>query len=117
MDAGDVECPGLNGLWRACPPTISGLTPDERGLFRALGEPVFVLLLIAAIVIATLLAVVAIGGLWLGPYVRRRFPPRIRRVGRPRALRLAAARRHVATIRRERRWATSAVHHGTHLRV
>lgn len=65
-----MECPGLNGLWIACPPTIAGLTATERELFRFLAEPLVAAVVVGVVALLTILVLAATDGLPVGRHAR-----------------------------------------------
>lgn len=87
-----MECPGLNGLWLACPASIDGLTGAERDFFRFLGEPILVAVALATVVAVTLVVLVATDGMAVGPRSR----------ALPHEADLAGALRHARSLRRRR---------------
>lgn len=85
-----MECPGLNGVWRACPASIPGLTSVERDVFGALGGPLLLVVIVSALAIMTVLAFTLTDGLGIGSSLRPRRWARVRRI--------EAARRHNARL-------------------
>lgn len=44
-----VQCPGLSGLWIACPQTLSGLQPFEVQAFSVAGEVLVLAVFVTAL--------------------------------------------------------------------
>lgn len=81
-----MDCPGLSGVWRACPPSIPGLTSVERDVFGTLGGPLMLVVIVSIAAIMTVVAFSLTDGLGIGSSLRPRRWARSRRMD--------AARRH-----------------------
>ncbi len=104
-----MQCPGLNGVWRACPPSIPGLTAVERDVFGALGGPLMLIVVLSAVAILTILAGSLTDGLGIGSSLRPRRGARTRRID--------AARRHAGRAAHLRLVARAAERRGVPLRI